>query len=494
MPHSDKKTMSLSELLAGIVDVPVAKDIFVAGVSEYSADVETGDVFIALSGLDYAQEAINNGAVAIVYQSGYETEAIVKNMAVPVIECNNLSTHVDTIVTRLYGDATKQIKTIAITGTDGKSSVAHLVAQALEHAGDACGLIGTLGYGRLTNLYAATHTTPPKTRLAKEYAKFKQIGCDIAALEASSHGIHQQRLIGLDVYTAVLTNITRDHLDYHKTLEDYIQAKAALFFEHDAKYAVINIDDENGRQWCEALSSKLEVISYSLANTNADVFASNIDYLPTSTSLCMHVNGDEIKVHTTLLGEFNVLNLLAVAAVLVSLKKSTEQITLAINKLDAVPGRMQRVESGTNANIIVDYAHTPAALLAAITAMRKHCPGKLICVFGCGGDRDQGKREQMGEIASSNCDYVVITSDNPRHEAPEIIIQQISQGCVADSQCISIVDRKDAIAHALHLATNNDAVLIAGKGHEKYQYIGDQVIAFDDVEVVRSKLQRMAHG
>jgi len=494
MRHSDKKTMSLSELLSGIIDVPITKDVFVTGVSEYSADVETGDVFIALSGLDYVQEAINNGAVAIVCSTDCEGEVNQQNMTVPIIVCEDLSTQTDVIIMRFYGDVGKQIKTIAITGTDGKSSVAHLVAQALENSGDACGLIGTLGYGRLTNLYTATHTTPPKARLAKEYAKLKQIGCDIVALEASSHGIHQQRLSGLNVYTAVLTNITRDHLDYHKTLTDYIQAKAALFFEHNAKYAVINIDDENGRQWYETLSSQLEVVSYSLANTSADVFASNIDYLPASTSLCLHVNGNEIKVHTTLLGEFNVLNLLAVAAVLVSLKKSNEQITLALNKLDAVPGRMQRVESSKNTNVIVDYAHTPAALLAAIAAVRKHCLGKLICVFGCGGNRDQGKRAQMGKVASTHCDYVVVTSDNPRHETPEIIIQQVLQGCLADSQCISVVDRKDAIAHALHVATNDDAVLIAGKGHEKYQYIGDQVIAFDDVDVARNELQRMAHG
>jgi len=281
-------------------------------------------------------------------------------------------------------------------------------------------------------------------------------------------------------------------LDYHKTVEDYIQAKAALFYKHNAKFAVLNIDDSIGQQWRESLSQTLEVVTYSLTSSKADVYASNIEYLPSSISLNIHIKGNKIKIHTTLLGEFNVLNLLAVAAVLFSLKKSTEQIEIALNNLDAVPGRMQLVGVEENENIIVDYAHTPAALHAAINAVRLHCQGKLICVFGCGGERDQGKRPLMGKVASTHCDYVVITSDNPRNELPENIIQQIVDGCVPDSSYKTIVDRKAAIKYALH--EESDAVLIAGKGHEKYQHIGNQCIAFDDVEVANDELQRMHHG
>ena len=485
--------MRLSELLAGLVNKPVLNDVQILGVSENSADVEKGDVFIALSGFNYCQEAIDNGAVAIVYAPDSQQRKVPQDFAVPMIECCNLSQYIDEIVERFYGNVTKQIKTIAITGTDGKSSVAHLVTQALDNSGDACGMIGTLGYGRLQELSESTHTTPPRARLAKEYDKFKQIGCDIVALEASSHGIHQNRLSNLYIHTAVLTNITRDHLDYHKTIEAYIQTKAALFFDHKAKYAVINLDDDIGQKWRDELCDSLDVVSYSLNNKHADIHASHIEYLPASTALKLSIKGSEIDVHTTLLGEFNVMNLLAVASVLVCLQKTNEQITLALNKLDAVPGRMQSVHTDKEITVIVDYAHTPAALFSALKAVRKHCNGKLICVFGCGGDRDQGKRSHMGEVATQYSDYVVITSDNPRTEQPELIIQQIIRGCESKHNYISIVDRRDAIAHALHMAAKDDAVLIAGKGHEKYQCIGDQAIAFDDVEVVKSELQRMAY-
>lgn len=494
MNQFDDQKMMLSELLAGIAQVPSDKDVQLTGISEYSLDVQAGDVFIALSNLHYSQEAISNGAVAIIYPSGLGIDQAHIDSVLPYIACENLSVLVNDIIKRFYGDAASQIETIAITGTDGKSSVAHLVTQALEISGDACGLIGTLGYGRLNNLTEATHTTPPRSRLAREYTRLNNMGCKVVALEASSHGIEQCRLHDLNIHTAVLTNITRDHLDYHKTLENYIQAKAALFFEHDAKVAVINLDDEIGQQWCEQLSVSLDVVSYSLTNPNANVYASSIEYLSASTSVCIHINGAKVNVHTALLGEFNVLNLLAVAAVLVSLQKSNEQIAIALNEIDAVPGRMQRVESDKNTNVIVDYAHTPAALLAAINAVRQHCCGKLICVFGCGGDRDEGKRSQMGEVASQYCDYVVITSDNPRNESAEIIIQAIKQGCVSNSQCKSIVDRKEAIIHALEIADDGDAVLIAGKGHEKHQYIGNQIIEFDDVDVAKNVLQRMTHG
>lgn len=488
---SSTKKMLLSELLDGISKVSASQDTAVAGISEYSADVEVGDVFIAWTNLNYCQEAINRGAIAIICASDSDINKKQFNEQVTLIECKDLPNSVNAMLARFYGQDAKSINTIAITGTDGKSSVAHLVAQAIEYSGDACGLIGTLGYGRLNNLSPATHTTPPRSRINKEYAKLKSLHCDVVALEASSHGIHQERLKDLSIHTAVLTNITRDHLDYHKTMEDYIQAKAALFYKHNAKFAVINLDDDIGQQWCETLPTTLDVVSYSLTNTKADVFASEIEYLPSSIKLNVHIKGNKLNIHTTLLGEFNVLNLLAVAAVLLSLNKTADQIAIALNKLDAVPGRMQRVNVD-NANVIVDYAHTPAALHAAINAVRMHCKGKLICVFGCGGDRDQGKRPLMGEVASTHCDYVVITSDNPRHESPENIIQQIVEGCVQGSAYKTIVDRKAAIEYALH--EQSDVVLIAGKGHEKYQYIGNECLTFDDVDVVNDALQRISHG
>ncbi len=492
MSLSNRRQMQLSELLEGISVMSAAQDVQVTGISEYSKDIEKGDLFLACNDLCYCHEAIANGAVAVAYDASVNCAAPELLNDVPMIACENLTHHISDILVRFYGDQGKRINTIAITGTDGKTSVAHLVAQALDYSGDACGLVGTLGLGRLNDLAEATHTTPPKTRMAKEYAKFAEMDCEFVALEASSHGIHQGRLTDLTIHTAVLTNITRDHLDYHKTLDNYIQAKAALFFQHDAKFAVINIDDEVGRQWCKQLDQLVNVVSYSLNNTAADVYASRIEYMPDSTNVDICLRNEVIEINIKLLGEFNVLNILAVAAVLISLQKTNRQIVAALSNLESVPGRMQRVINADKENIIVDYAHTPAALLAAINAVRQHTPGKLTCVFGCGGDRDQGKRAQMGRVASTHCDYVVITSDNPRHESAETIIQHIVQGCVDNSSYTAIADRKEAIKHALH--ERSDAVLIAGKGHEKYQYIGDQRLDFDDMEVVQEELQRIAHG
>ena len=486
--------MTLSELLQGLVHSPIVKDVAVTGVSEYSDDVDEGDVFIALGNKDYCTQAIENGAVAIVCDAQAELPAKYSDSQVPIIVCENLKHSVNEIIERFYLGVAAQINTIAITGTDGKSSVAHLVAQALEYSQDKCGLIGTLGYGRLQELSVSSHTTPPPARLAKEYKKLDAMGCDLVALEASSHGIHQQRLRNLTIHTAVLTNITRDHLDYHKTIDAYIEAKAALFFKHKAKYAVINWDDNVGRQWCQELSKKLNLISYSLSDAQADVYASSIEYQPSATALDLVVRKKLLKVRTTLLGEFNVLNILAVAAVLVCQGKTNDEIALALNKLDAVPGRMQCIEHANNFSVIVDYAHTPAALAAALHAVRDHCQGRLICVFGCGGQRDQGKRAPMGEVAVSQADYVVITSDNPRNESPELIIQQIIQGCEGVDNFTVIIERQEAIAHAISMAKDTDAVLIAGKGHEKFQYINDQSIEFDDVVVATKELQRIAHA
>ena len=488
-------SMLLSDLLEDVVTVPASKDMQITGISEYSSDVTSGDLFIATSGLQYSADAIANGAIAIIYESHGEVEALRMDSAIPMFPCKGLAGFVGDIAACFYGEINAEIKTIAITGTDGKSSVAHLVAQALEQSDDRCGLIGTLGYGRLVNLSEATHTTPPMARIAKEYFKFNEMGCTAVAIEASSHGIQQGRLSNVPIHTAVLTNITRDHLDYHKSVEDYIQAKAGLFFTHKPENAVINLDDAIGSQWCGQLDSLAAVITFSLSNVEADVYAIDVQYLHSVTMMKLSVKGKEIHVRVSLLGEFNVLNVLAVAAILLSLDKSYQEIEQALNKLDAVPGRMQRVtvQKSTMA-VIVDYAHTPAALFAALNAAREHYSGKLICVFGCGGNRDAGKRSQMGEIASRYSDHAVITSDNPRNEKPQNIIDEIISGCVSKDSYTVIVNREQAIDFALQMASSNDVVLIAGKGHEKYQHIKNQKIAFDDAEIAAKQLARVAHG
>ena len=437
---------------------------------------------------------LKNGAVAIIYQSKAGGGRCAADSVVPMIECVDLSDRVNEILLRFYGEIDHNIKTIAITGTDGKSSVAHLVAQALENSGHSCGLIGTLGYGRLGNLQDANHTTPPASQIAREYFHFNQIDCEAVAIEASSHGIEQKRLCNLSIHTAVLTNITRDHLDYHNSVEEYVQAKAGLFFSHQAKHAVLNFDDVNGAKWSQSLADYLSVITYSLANSQADVYAKDVKYLPDATMMQLSINQQVIDVKVPLLGQFNVLNVLAVAAVLVSLDENHIEICNALNGLSAVPGRMQIVCGQHHATVIVDYAHTPAALFAALNAVREHCSGKIICVFGCGGNRDTGKRSQMGEMASRYADFSVITSDNPRSENPQGIIDQIVSGYSETGNYKAIVDREQAIIDALTMASVNDAVLIAGKGHEKYQYVNNQKIAFDDIDIATRALAGLANG
>lgn len=489
-----RKSMRLSELLSGLAAVSQAQDVTVTGVAEYSRDVERGDVFLAVSGLEYVAEAIAQGAVAVVCEARCLIRACAQDRSLVTIALENLAASVVQIASRFYTPEKYALKTIAITGTDGKSSVAHLVAQALEKSGQACGLLGTLGYGRLNHLSAADHTMPPLTRLYKEYDRYVAQGCAVVAMEASSHGIDQNRLQGVPVYTAVLTNITCDHLDYHHSIENYVNAKAKLFFNQRPAYAVINLDDANGRQWCRALASMTNVITFSLADHKADVYASAVRYLHAGARITLNIHDHQATVSIPLLGEFNVLNVLAAAAVLLSLKKNYQDIMAALKNIRPVPGRMQRVAGADRANIIIDYAHTPAALLAAINALRQHYTGKVICVFGCGGDRDSSKRPQMGAIASRYADAVIVTSDNPRTETPQKIIDDIISGCLPNTACTSIPDRRQAIVEAIKKARREDSVLIAGKGHEKYQIIGRRKIKFDDAQVVRTHLRDCRHG
>ncbi|MEM8845413.1 MAG: UDP-N-acetylmuramoyl-L-alanyl-D-glutamate--2,6-diaminopimelate ligase [Pseudomonadota bacterium] len=485
---------SLRELLSDWIDVSDKDNTFVTGMSEFSGDIESGDLFLAISGNKYCTEAIANGAVAILYEDYYKKEFTDKKYSIPVIAVNKLYEKLNDIVLRFYKQSDSKIKTVAITGTDGKTSVAYLTAQALENTGEACGLIGTLGYGRLSSLKASTHTTPPQSRLAKEYHQLEERGCGVVAVEASSHGLSQNRLQNIDVHTAVLTNITRDHLDYHETVEEYIRAKAKLFFDHYPKCVVINLDDPIGRRWCDELINTCQLITYSIKSTDADIYTRNVEFHPQGMNIAVCILDKEYHVTVPLLGEFNVLNILAVISILISLGKSEIDIIQAINQIHAVPGRMQIIKNDLDISVIVDFAHTPSALLAAINAIRVHCQGNLICVFGCGGDRDKGKRSEMGRVATESADEIIITSDNPRGEDPQVIIDEIIRGCVDHAKFTAILDRRKAISQALNNANKNDAVLIAGKGHETTQLIGNQKYFFNDVEVAREELAKFAHG
>lgn len=486
----------LSDLLMGFAAIAPADDIEIYGVSQFSGDTQQGDVFLATAngtthGLSYQQDAVARGAAAIVWETAATIDAESLDCTVPNVEVPALSKHVFELIQRFYGPVSQGLSINAVTGTDGKSSVTHLLAQALDSLGHNCGLIGTLGYGRLSQLNGATHTTPPPARLVREFSQLVEQGCQQVAIEASSHALAQGRLNELKINTAILTNISHDHLDYHQTQEEYIAAKAKLFFDANAEYVVLNIDDAVAEAWAQSWQQAATLISYSVTRTDADVYASSIRYSADGVDLNLHLGTDCLAIHSKLLGPFNISNLLAVAAALSVQGFSRNQVKSSLEQLLPVPGRMQIVPS-TARHVIVDFAHTANALQAAIAAVRVHYSGRLICIFGCGGERDQAKRQMMGEVAARYADEVIITNDNPRTESPSAIAAEILDGAqkaATKGQAITVIlDRKQAIATAINHSTAADVILLAGKGHEAEQQIGNQKFPFDDALVAAELL------
>lgn len=494
MAHHTQSGKPVSELLSQWVAIESCDDFVVSGISEYSPDTQKGDLFLAFNNNKYVEHAMQQGAVAVLCDDQIQSSIDELDLSIPVFAIENLADHSHQIIERFYQQQKSSLQTVAITGTDGKTSVAHILVQALDAISGRNALIGTLGCGYLDVLTASDHTTPGVARIAREYQQLQKDSCQTVAIEASSHGIQQGRLRNTSIHTAVLTNITRDHLDYHKTLEDYIQAKAQLFFAHQPQNSVLNIDDDIGKKWALELSSMVNIFTYSVSDSSADVSLNKATYHARGMDIDVNIQGHDYRLSMSLYGPFNVANILAVIAVLKSLGKTDAQIIEALATIKAVPGRMQYIDNEKMRSVFVDYAHTPAALKAAINAVREHCDGRLICVFGCGGNRDQGKRPLMGEVASRYADEIVITSDNPRCEQPQEIIEAIAVGCVGSSRVSKIVARDQAISYALESSQVHDAILIAGKGHEKFQSIGNQEIAFDDVQIAQQALQQVAYG
>jgi len=498
MAVANHNSQRLSDLLKGLASIASADDVEIHGISQFSGDTQKGDVFLATAngashGLSYQQDAVERGAAAIVWETASAVNVNGSECPVPTVEVSKLSEHVFELIERFYGSIPQALEINAVTGTDGKSSVSHLLAQALDSLGHPCGLIGTLGYGRLAALNAATHTTPPPARLAREFAQIAAQGCQQVAMEASSHALAQGRLQGLKINTAILTNISHDHLDYHQTEEEYIAAKAKLFFDTRAEHVVLNLDDAIAEVWAQSWQQSATLVTYSMTRTDADVYASSIRYTDDGAALKLHFGKDDLSLKSALLGPFNVSNLLAVAAALFAQGFSKQIIKSALESLLPVPGRMQAVKSAVR-HIVVDFAHTPNALQAAIDAVRVHYSGRLICVFGCGGERDQAKRQMMGEVAARNADEIIITNDNPRTEDPAAIAADILDGAhkaaTSGQQIEVILDRQQAIAEAINRTTVTDVILLAGKGHEAEQQIAGQRYPFDDVLVAGQLLSR----
>ncbi len=475
----------LSTLLADIVAVPSDGDPAVTSVSSDSRTVARGGLFLAAPGATadgrlFVDEALRRGAAAVVFEAAGWPQA--PELPVPSYAVPDLYKHIGVIADRFYGSPSRRLKVVAVTGTNGKTTVTHLTAQALTALGRPCGVLGTLGCGFVDHLDVCGLTTPDAIRVQHYLAKLVAAGAQYACLETSSHALAQARVDGTAVDTAVFTNLSHDHLDYHGDMTEYARAKSRLFCFPGLRAAVINADDVLGQRLLSTTGAE-RVWSY--AGERADVTLEAADMGLFGMRLTLATPAGAIECAPALFGRFNVNNVLAVVATLLALGIEARDIATAMAKLSPVPGRMEMFPGGDGVpTVAVDYAHTPDALAKALRALREQTAGRLWCVFGCGGDRDHAKRPIMGRIADRLADEIVITDDNPRREPAEQIVNDIKTGMRRNVAVIH--DRAQAIRWALEHAAAADTVLVAGKGHEDTQEIGDRRLPFDDRTVVTS--------
>ncbi len=469
-------------------------DLPVAGLVGDSRNIAPGLAFVALAGIQHDARAhipaaIAAGAVAVFAEAGDDWQQHQLIEGVPVLVIANLSMVLGNIASRLYGEPSHAMTVTAVTGTNGKTSIANLMAGAAQQLGRNAAVIGTLGNGFYGELQPSQFTTPDPLQLQGLLAGFRTAGADLVAMEASSHGLEQGRMVGTRIHTALFTNLTRDHLDYHGDMESYAAAKGRLFQWPGLRAAVINSDDPQGDAYRQLLAADVSCLRYSLdAGSDADLVAESVQPSLNGLVLALRTPQGRATLNSPLLGRFNASNLLAVLGGLLSLGYSLDASVAALSQVHPVAGRMQCLREGDSALAVVDYAHTPDALEQALKAAREHTAGRLWCVFGCGGGRDTGKRPQMGRIAGELADVIVLTTDNPREEAPQAILDHIRSGIAADADVAVIADRAEAIHYALQQADADDVVLIAGKGHETYQEIMGVRYPFNDVEQVQQAL------
>ncbi len=500
--QSPRSGLPLAHLLEGLAEIEPA-DIEIAGLATDSRLVKPGYLFLACQGLQthglvHIAQALRQGAVAVVWEpiASMPLEEKVKQLTVPAVALAGLSKKLGLIADRFYAHPSQEQHVIGVTGTDGKTSVTHYLAQALSDDG-ACGLVGTLGYGIYGHLQAPTHTTPDALRLQAELARLRDGGVKTVAMEVSSHALHQHRSDGVAFNTAILTHLSRDHLDYHGSIEAYADAKRRLFDTPGLNTAVINVADDFGQQLVVHLQNRMRVIVYGQMHECAGLSSDWIGL----EAVAAKANGLGLQLNTSwgaagfdvsLLGNFNASNLMAALGGLLAADVSLGDAVARLSLVKTVAGRMELFERQNMPRVVVDYAHTPHALETVLTALRPHCDGELICLFGAGGDRDRGKRSQMGEIAERCADRVILTSDNPRSEQPQAIIDEVVSGFREPQRAECFVDRGEAIDAAIAGAAADDLILVAGKGHEDYQQIGEQCLFFSDRERVQQTLRRRA--
>ena len=493
--------MKLHELLTKVDDIkPLAQhsalDVEVKGLSTNSHACQAGDLFLGMPGTrvdggEFWQSAIAAGAIAAIVTPEALTKKPPTQNAI-LFQAEDMTSVCAKVAAAFHDYPAQKLKMVGVTGTNGKTTTTHLIEYFLTEAELPTALFGTL-YTRWSGYeQTALHTTPFAVELQSQLAEALAAGNEYAVMEVSSHALAQGRVKGCTFEVGVFTNLTQDHLDYHRDMEDYFQAKSLLFNpDYLSGKAIINLDDAYGQRLMATLD-KERVWSYSVSNADADLWTSNLEYKANSVSGILHTPMGEIAFNSPLVGQFNLANLLAAVGTVLHLGVDLQTITQKLAQFVGVPGRMERVQVSPEQDIsvIVDYAHTPDSLENLLKASRPFISGKMICVFGCGGDRDRTKRPLMGKIAAQLADVAVVTSDNPRTEDPQRILDDVLAGIPTSVKPIVNVDRADAIAQAIQNAQPGDGVLIAGKGHEDYQILGTEKIHFDDREQAREALAK----
>ncbi|MDO4194728.1 MAG: UDP-N-acetylmuramoyl-L-alanyl-D-glutamate--2,6-diaminopimelate ligase [Prevotellaceae bacterium] len=479
--------MKLSELVKGIktLEIVGSVDKEIAGVNIDSRRIGNGHLFVAMKGTqvdghEFIPKAIELGAVAVLLEE-MPAETV---EGVTYIKVTSTEESVGPVATTFYGNPSEKLKLVGVTGTNGKTTIATLLYNMFRKFGHKCGLLSTVCNYIEDEAIPTDHTTPDAIELNMLLARMVEAGCEYAFMECSSHAIQQHRIGGLKYQGGLFTNLTRDHLDYHKTFENYRDAKK-MFFDNLGKdaFAITNADDKNGLVMVQ--NCKAKVLTYStrsMADLKARILECHFE------GMYLEIDGREVGVQ--FIGRFNVSNLLAVYGAAVMLGKQPEDVLVVLSTLKSVSGRLEPIRSSEGVTAVVDYAHTPDAIVNVIQALRDVMNGKgqLITICGCGGNRDAGKRPIMAQEAVKASDKVILTSDNPRKEDPELILDDMEAGLTTEQkrQVLRITDRRQAIRTAVTIAQKGDVILIAGKGHEDYQIIGDVKHHFDDREEVRA--------
>ncbi len=505
MTARDQQTdaMTLSQLLKDVCDSEFLPEVEVKGLALDSRQVEPGYVFVALEGhfehgLAYAEAAISRGAIAVLCDAQYDQycQQILAKISTRTVcvAIKHLPLKLSQLANVFYDCPSEKLFVSGVTGTDGKTTVSHFIAQSMQSSDASAALIGTLGNGLINKLDKSAQTTPDMLSLQRMLAQYVDAGASSVSMEVSSHGLDQNRVDGVAFDVAILTNLSRDHLDYHGDLQTYKQAKKKLFTSAATKALVLNADDALGQELYQQLVGDKPIWLYGMDESRVRksemyVYAARLETHRDGMKFMLHSSQGSAEIKSGLIGDFNVYNMLACFCALLQSGLNFNLAIKRIEKLQTVPGRMEIIVQSDKPVVVIDYAHTPEALSQVLRNIRKHTDGKVICVFGCGGDRDAGKRPIMAQVAEQYADLVILTSDNPRNEDPALIIDEVQQGISDQLKLIVEADRARAIQQAINMASADDLVLLAGKGHEDYQIIGNKKLPFSDREQALKSLE-----